>query len=131
MPTYVYECAKCGDEIEEWQSFTDEPLKKHSGCGGKLAKVIQPAGIVLKGSGFYKNDSRGTTPKHKKGDGESEKTSESVSAGSDKGSSDKGSSGSDTKTESKSTDTKKSSDSKNGSDSGAKRSSATTSSTTP
>ena len=58
MPTYVYECAKCGDEIEQWQSFSDEPLKKHPGCGGKLAKVFQPVGIVFKGSGFYKTDSR-------------------------------------------------------------------------
>ena len=58
MPTYVYECAKCGDEFELYQSFSDEPLKKHPGCGGKVAKVFQPVGIVLKGSGFYKNDSR-------------------------------------------------------------------------
>jgi len=60
MPTYVYECNKCGDEFELYQSFSDEPLKKHPGCGGKVAKVFQPVGIVLKGSGFYKNDSRGT-----------------------------------------------------------------------
>ncbi len=58
MPTYVYECDKCGDEFELYQSFSDEPLKKHPGCGGKVAKVFQPVGIVLKGSGFYKNDSR-------------------------------------------------------------------------
>ena len=59
MPTYVYECAKCGDEFEVWQSIKDDPLKRHTGsCRGKLTKVIQPAGIVLKGSGFYKNDSR-------------------------------------------------------------------------
>ena len=58
MPTYVYECAKCGDEFELYQSFSDDPLKKHPGCGGKVAKVFQPVGIVLKGSGFYKNDSR-------------------------------------------------------------------------
>lgn len=58
MPTYVYECNKCGDEFELYQSFSDEPLKKHPGCGGKVAKVFQPVGIVLKGSGFYKNDSR-------------------------------------------------------------------------
>jgi putative FmdB family regulatory protein len=58
MPTYVYECAKCGDEFELFQSFSDDPLKKHPGCGGKVAKVFQPVGIVLKGSGFYKNDSR-------------------------------------------------------------------------
>jgi putative FmdB family regulatory protein len=58
MPTYVYECAKCGDEFELYQSFSDDPLEKHPGCGGKVAKVFQPVGIVLKGSGFYKNDSR-------------------------------------------------------------------------
>jgi putative FmdB family regulatory protein len=58
MPTYRYECAKCGDEVEAWQSFTDEPLKRHSGCGGKLTKVLQPVGIVFKGSGFHRTDSR-------------------------------------------------------------------------
>ena len=58
MPTYVYECNKCGDEFELYQSFSDEPLKKHPECGGKVTKVFQPVGIVLKGSGFYKNDSR-------------------------------------------------------------------------
>ena len=61
MPTYVYECAKCGDEFELYQSFSEEALKKHPGCGGKVAKVFQPVGIVLKGSGFYKNDSRAKT----------------------------------------------------------------------
>lgn len=66
MPTYVYECAKCGDEFELWQSFSDDPLKRHrGGCGGKVTKVIQPAGIVLKGSGFYKNDSRSGAKKAK------------------------------------------------------------------
>src|ERR1043165_9797092 len=65
MPTYVYECNKCGDEFELYQSFSDEPLKKHPGCGGKVAKVFQPVGIVLKGSGFYKNDSRSGGKKSK------------------------------------------------------------------
>ncbi len=72
MPTYVYECAKCGDEFELYQSFTDEPLKKHPGCGGKVAKVFQPVGIVLKGSGFYKNDSRSGTAKRAKSDSSSD-----------------------------------------------------------
>ena len=58
MPTYDYRCAKCHQDIEVWQSFSESPLTKHEGCGGKLAKVISPAGIVLKGSGFYKTDSR-------------------------------------------------------------------------
>jgi putative FmdB family regulatory protein len=81
MPTYVYECAKCGDEFEVWQSIKDDPLKRHPGsCRGKLAKVIQPAGIVLKGSGFYKNDS-GSGAKRAKGTGSSEpKTTESTTS---------------------------------------------------
>jgi putative FmdB family regulatory protein len=101
MPTYVYECAKCGDEFELWQSFRDDPLKRHrGGCGGKVTKVIQPAGIVLKGSGFYRNDSRGNSKaaKREKGEsssGSSEKTEKSDKK-SDSGSSN-GSSGSDKK----------------------------------
>lgn len=59
MPTYRYRCAKCGDELEVWQSFDEKPKSRHSGgCGGKLTKVLSPAGIVLKGSGFYKTDNR-------------------------------------------------------------------------
>ena len=58
MPTYQYRCAKCGEDLEAVQSFSDTPLKKHAGCGGKLSRVMAAAGIVLKGSGFYKNDSR-------------------------------------------------------------------------
>jgi putative FmdB family regulatory protein len=59
MPTYRYRCRKCGDEFETWQSIKDEPLHRHDhGCGGELLKVLTPAGIVLKGSGFYKTDSR-------------------------------------------------------------------------
>src|SRR5215212_7800359 len=77
MPTYVYECAKCGDEFELYQSFSEEALKKHPGCGGKVAKVFQPVGIVLKGSGFYKNDSR--NGKRANGTAKSESSSESSS----------------------------------------------------
>ena len=59
MPTYRYRCAKCGDELEIWQSFDEKPKTRHAGgCGGKLTKVLSPAGIVLKGSGFYKTDNR-------------------------------------------------------------------------
>lgn len=59
MPTYRYRCAKCSDELEIWQSFDEKPKTRHAGgCGGKLTKVLSPAGIVLKGSGFYKTDNR-------------------------------------------------------------------------
>src|ERR1700710_243089 len=114
MPTYVYECSKCGDEFELYQSFSDEPLKKHPGCGGKVAKVFQPVGIVLKGSGFYKNDSR-SGGKRPNG---SSKSPESTSSDSDSGSK------SDPKSESgaKSSDTKKSdSKSSDSSSSGSKK----------
>ena len=58
MPTYQYSCTECGERIEAVQKFTDEPLQVCSACGGKLRKVFSPVGIVFKGSGFYRNDSR-------------------------------------------------------------------------
>ncbi len=61
MPTYVYACDACGKQFEQFQSFKDEPLTVcRCGQAGKLRRVIQPAGIVFKGSGWYINDSRGT-----------------------------------------------------------------------
>ena len=102
MPTYVYECGKCGDELEVWQSFSDDPLKKHPSCGGKLTKVYQPVGIVLKGPGFYKTDSRNG----KKSSTAAESGSSSDSGSSAKESSAKESNGKESRAESKS-DTKK------------------------
>jgi putative FmdB family regulatory protein len=65
MPTYRYRCAKCGEDFEIWQSINDQALTRHNGtCRGKLVKVLSPAGIVLKGSGFYKTDSRSGGKKH-------------------------------------------------------------------
>jgi putative FmdB family regulatory protein len=58
VPTYQYACTECGDQLEVVQRFTDEPLKVCSACGGRLRKVFSPVGIVFKGSGFYRNDSR-------------------------------------------------------------------------
>jgi putative FmdB family regulatory protein len=58
MPTYQYRCAKCGEEFELWQSIHDDALTRHPGCGGTVTRVFAPAGIVLKGSGFYRTDSR-------------------------------------------------------------------------
>ena len=64
MPTYEYRCAKCGDELEVFQTFAEKALTRHRSCGGKLAKVFSPAGIVLKGSGFYKTDNRNSSRGH-------------------------------------------------------------------
>ena len=112
MPTYVYECNKCGDEFELYQSFSDEPLKKHPECGGKVTKVFQPVGIVLKGSGFYKNDSRSGGKRSNGSTAKSDSSSDS-SAKSESSSSDSSSTKTDTKkSESSGTkDTKKKSDS--------------------
>jgi len=61
MPTYEYACKECGEHVEVVQSFKDEPLTECPACGGPLRKVFAPVGIVLKGSGFYKTDSRAAT----------------------------------------------------------------------
>ncbi len=58
MPTYQYVCTECGGQIEAVQKFTDEPLSVHEACGGRLRKVYSAVGIVFKGSGFYRTDSR-------------------------------------------------------------------------
>ncbi|MEX0795405.1 MAG: FmdB family zinc ribbon protein [Acidimicrobiia bacterium] len=58
MPTYEYVCKSCGENIEVFQSFNSRPLKKHAECGGELQKVFHARGVVFKGSGFYKTDSR-------------------------------------------------------------------------
>jgi putative FmdB family regulatory protein len=59
VPTYQYVCTECGGQLEAVQKFTDEPLTVHD-CGGRLRKVFSPVGIVFKGSGFYRTDSRGS-----------------------------------------------------------------------
>jgi putative FmdB family regulatory protein len=59
VPTYEYRCKSCGETLEVVQSFTDDPLTTHEACGGELRKVFGSVGIAFKGSGFYKNDSRG------------------------------------------------------------------------
>ena len=58
MPTYQYLCTECGGQLEAVQKFTDDPLTVHEACGGRLRKVFSPVGIVFKGSGFYRTDSR-------------------------------------------------------------------------
>jgi putative FmdB family regulatory protein len=58
VPTYQYACTACGEQLEAVQSFTDDPLTECPVCGGALRKVFSAVGVVFKGSGFYKNDSR-------------------------------------------------------------------------
>lgn len=57
MPTYEYECEKCGHEFERFQNMTDEPLKTCPKCKGPLRRLIGPgSGIIFKGSGFHSTD---------------------------------------------------------------------------
>ena len=58
MPTYQYACTSCGERLEAVQKFSDEPLTQCPACQGALRKVFSAVGVVFKGSGFYKTDSR-------------------------------------------------------------------------
>jgi putative FmdB family regulatory protein len=121
VPTYQYSCTECGERIEAVQKFTDEPLQVCSACGGKLRKVFSPVGIVFKGSGFYRNDSRsGSKDKALNGSGSSSDTKK------DSGSADSGSSDSK-KPEKKADAGSSSSSSSNGSSSSASAGSASSS----
>ena len=63
MPTYEYRCKSCGHEMEVQQAFSDAPLDTCPECAGALRKVYGNVGIAFKGSGFYKNDARGSSKK--------------------------------------------------------------------
>jgi len=66
MPTYEYECQKCGDHTEIFQSITDKPRQRCGKCRGKLKRLIgKGAGIIFKGSGFYQTDYRSSDYKKK------------------------------------------------------------------
>ena len=66
MPTYEYACTSCGHHLEVSQSFSEDPLTECPSCGGPLRKVFGSIGIVLKGSGFYRTDSRSSSSRSEK-----------------------------------------------------------------
>ena len=84
MPTYQYACTECGHQLEAVQSFSDPALTECPSCDGKLRKVFNSVGIVFKGSGFYRNDSRAgaTSTTAANGDGKKAETSASSTASS-------------------------------------------------
>ncbi|AWN27730.1 MULTISPECIES: FmdB family zinc ribbon protein [Streptomyces] len=90
MPTYQYQCTECGEGLEAVQKFTDDALTECPACNGRLKKVFSAVGIVFKGSGFYRNDSRGSSSSSSpaKSSSSSGTTSSSDSSGSSSGSSD-------------------------------------------
>ena len=58
MPTYQYACTECGHAFEQFQSFSEDALTVCPECDGKLRKLFNAVGVVFKGSGFYRTDSR-------------------------------------------------------------------------
>ncbi|MEV6282073.1 FmdB family zinc ribbon protein [Kribbella sp. NPDC051770] len=98
MPTYQYQCTDCGEALEVRQSFTDDALTVCPNCQGTLRKVFNAVGVVFKGSGFYRTDSRSSS-------------TSTVSAKSDSSSSSSSSSGSSSSSSSSSSDSSKSSSS--------------------
>ncbi|MEP7024656.1 MAG: FmdB family zinc ribbon protein [Actinomycetota bacterium] len=123
MPTYQYACTECGERVEAVQKFTDEPLSVCLVCGGKLRKVFSPVGIVFKGSGFYRTDSRGgTKDKALHGTDASSTSSTEAKSSNDSGSESGSSSGSGDK-KSEKAGTSSSSDSSSSSSNGSSGSS--------
>jgi len=77
VPTYQYRCADCGEELEIKQSFSDAALTTCPACGGDLRKVFGAAGVVFKGSGFYRTDSRSSSTSSSSSSGSSSSSSSS------------------------------------------------------
>jgi putative FmdB family regulatory protein len=105
VPTYQYACTVCGHQLEAVQSFADEPLTECPACEGRLRKVFNSVGIVFKGSGFYRTDSRAgngakgepakvDAKSESKSDSKSESKSESKTGGTSESKSDSSSSSS-------------------------------------
>ncbi|WP_447643551.1 FmdB family zinc ribbon protein [Nocardioides zeae] len=87
MPTYQYACTECGHSFEQVQKFSDDALTECPECHGKLRKLFNAVGVVFKGSGFYRNDSRGKDTSSSSGTSSSGSSSSSGGSGSDSSSS--------------------------------------------
>ena len=107
MPTYSYACTECDNKFDVVQSFTDDSMTECPQCSGRLRKLFGKVGVVFKGSGFYRNDSREASKSSAKssGSGSSDTAAASTSSSSDKSSSTDKSSSSDTSSSSSSSST--------------------------
>ncbi|KIQ17067.1 FmdB family transcriptional regulator [Rhodococcus sp. Leaf7] len=105
MPTYSYACTECDNRFDIVQSFTDDSLTVCPACSGKLRKLFNTVGIVFKGSGFYRNDSRGTSSTSESASSDSSSSSDSKSSTEKKSDSSKPSEKSSGSSEKKSTST--------------------------
>jgi putative FmdB family regulatory protein len=95
VPTYQYACTDCDHAFEQVQSFTEDSLTTCPQCEGRLRKVFNAVGVVFKGSGFYRTDSR----KDSKASSATTTSSDSASVSSSKSSSDTSSKSSSTPAE--------------------------------
>ncbi|MGW4497644.1 FmdB family zinc ribbon protein [Micromonospora sp. NPDC004336] len=87
VPTYQYACTACGHQLEAVQSFSDEPLTECPACEGRLRKLFNSVGIVFKGSGFYRTDSRSSGADTGKNGGAAKPAKSDSSSSGDSGSS--------------------------------------------
>lgn len=117
MPTYSYACTECDNRFDAVQAFSDDALTTCEKCSGRLRKLFGSVGVVFKGSGFYRNDSR-----------ESAKSSSNGSAKSSSSSSSEGSSSSEASSSSEKSSSSSSSSSEKSDSSSSSKSAATTSS---
>ncbi|AQT81512.1 FmdB family transcriptional regulator [Mycolicibacterium litorale] len=95
MPTYSYACTECDNRFDAVQAFSDDALTTCPQCSGRLRKLFNSVGVVFKGSGFYRTDSRDSAKSSGKSDSTSSSTSEkssSATSSSDSASSSSGSS---------------------------------------
>ena len=91
MPTYSYACTECGNRFDAVQAFSDDSLTSCPKCSGRLRKLFGSVGVVFKGSGFYRTDSREAAKSTINGSSSSSESAASSSSSSDKSSSDKSS----------------------------------------
>lgn len=87
MPTYQYACTECGHQFEQVQSFSEDALTECPACTGKLRKLYNAVGVVFKGSGFYRTDSRSSSSASEPAASSSSSSSSSSDAGSSSSSS--------------------------------------------
>ncbi len=84
MPTYQYACTECDERLEVVQKFSDDPLTECPSCQGRLRKLFSAVGIVFKGSGFYRTDSRSSSNGKGSSDSSSSSSSSDSSSSADK-----------------------------------------------
>ena len=79
MPTYEYACSTCGHRFDVRQSFSEDPINDCPQCGASVRRVLYPAGVIFKGSGWYATDSRKGSASHSSSSSTTDSSSSSSS----------------------------------------------------